>query len=118
MLYVIIPLSVVLLGVIVYFALSRRSSKIIRLSALGALGAIMLSIIICAIIVFAGRGSAGDEPVMPDFFATEPLPAAPQGNFLALFFLALFLLALLGSVTFLSLKERKRQEKNQTPTGA
>jgi hypothetical protein len=112
MLYAIIPLSVILLGVIVYFALSRRSSKIIRLSALGALGAIMLSIIICAIIIFTNVGSAGNEPVMPDFFAAEPPPEAPQGNFMALSFLALFLLAFLGSVIFLSLKERKRQENN------
>ncbi|MDR1024746.1 MAG: hypothetical protein LBL56_03395 [Treponema sp.] len=110
MLFVIIPLSVVLLGLIVYYALSPRSSKVLRLSALGALGAIMLSIVICVIIIVAGMGG-DEEPVMPDFFAVEPIQAAPRGNFFALFLLALFLLAFLGIVIFLAMRERRRGEK-------
>jgi hypothetical protein len=109
MLFVIIPLSVVLLGLIVYFALSPRSSKVLRLAALGALGAIMLSIVICMIIIFAGLGAADDEPVMPDFFAAEPPPASSRGNFFALFLLAVFLLAFMGVVIFLAMKERKNR---------
>jgi hypothetical protein len=110
MLFVIIPLSVVLLGVIVYFALSPRSSQIIRLSAQGALGAIMLSVVICVIIVFAGRGRTKEEPVMPDFLVTElPQPAA-EGNFTVLFVAAVFLLAFLGTVIFLSLRGRRSRE--------
>jgi hypothetical protein len=110
MLLVIVPLSVILLGVIVYFALSPRSSKILRLATLGALVAIMLSIVICAIIIFAGMDTAGGEPVMPDFFAGETPQAAPKGNSFVLFLLAVFLLVFLGIVVFLSMKERKRRE--------
>jgi cbb3-type cytochrome oxidase subunit 3 len=108
MFFVIIPLSVLLLGVIIYFALSPKSSKILRTAALGALGAIILSIVICVIIILTGTGSAAEEPVMPDFFAEEAPPA--PGNFLVLFLLAVFLLAFLGGVVFLSLRERKRQQ--------
>jgi heme A synthase len=110
MLFVIIPLSVILLGVIVYFALSPRSSKSLRLAALIALGAIMLSIVICGIIIFAGLGAAAKEPVMPDFLAPEAPAPAPQGNWFALFLLAIFLLAFMGVVAFLSMRERKRRE--------
>ena len=109
MLFIIVPLSVLLLGVIVYFALSPRSSKGLRLAARGALGAIMLSIVICVIII-AGAGTAGDEPVMPDFLAVEaPQPPAGSNSF-AVVLLAIFLLAFLGVVIFLSMKERKHGE--------
>jgi uncharacterized protein involved in exopolysaccharide biosynthesis len=112
MLFVIIPLSVVLLGVIVYFALSPDSSKILRLTALGALGAIMLSIVICVVIIFVSGGSSGGEPVMPDFLAAETPPPAPQGNSFVLLIFAVFLLGFLGLVVFLSMRERRRREQN------
>jgi amino acid transporter len=111
MLYVIIPLSVVLLGVIVYFALSRQSSRILRFSALAALGAIILSVLICVIIIFANTEFAAEEPVMPDFLAAEA-PPAPRGNFLVLFLLAFFIIVFLGVVIFLSLKERRRNHSS------
>jgi heme/copper-type cytochrome/quinol oxidase subunit 4 len=110
MLFVIIPLSVALLGVIVYFALSPKSSKALRLTALIALGVIIVSVLVCLIIIFAGLEFAGKEPAMPDFLAPEAPPAAPEGNFFALFLLAAFLLAFLGVVVFLSMRERKKQQ--------
>jgi hypothetical protein len=109
MLFVIIPLSAALLGVIIYFALSPKSSKALRVTALIALGVIILSMLVCLIIIIAGLGSTGKEPVMPDFLAQEAPPAAAQGNFFILFLLAAFLLVFLGVVVFLSLRERKRQ---------
>jgi hypothetical protein len=114
MLFVIIPLSVALLGVIVYFALSRESSKALRLTALAALGAIILSVLICIIIVFAGMGFGAKEPVTPDFLAAEPLPAAPREDFFILFLLAVFIIVILGAVIVLSLRERKRQRNHSS----
>jgi hypothetical protein len=108
MLFVIIPISIVLLGVIIYLALSPKSSKMVRLAALCALGAIMLSVIICVIIIFAGMGGVEEEPV-PDFLAVET-PPTPQGNPIAILFLAVFMLAFLGIIVYLSMRERKRQE--------
>ncbi|MDR3174621.1 MAG: hypothetical protein LBU19_10255 [Treponema sp.] len=113
MFFVIIPLSIALLGVIVYFALSRSSSKALRLTALAALGAIILAVLICLIIIFAGRGFTNKEPVMPDFLNTEP-PPAPRENFLVLFLLAIFIITFLGVVIFLSLRERKRQQNHSS----
>jgi Flp pilus assembly protein protease CpaA len=114
MLFVIIPLSVVILGLIVYFALSPRSSRTLRLAALCALGAITLSVLICALLVFAKSGTGGGET--PDFLSAEPPRTAPPGNFTALFLLALFLLGFLGIVVFLARKER-RDRKGQAPGG-
>jgi ABC-type phosphate transport system permease subunit len=109
MLFVIIPISLVLLGVIIYLALSPKSSKMVRLAALCALGAIMLSVIVCVIIIFAGQTGATEEPVMPDFLAAEP-PPPPQGNSIAILLLAVFMVVFLGIIVFLSMRERKRQD--------
>jgi hypothetical protein len=114
MLYVIVPLSAALLGVIIYFALSRSSSRTLRLTALAALGLIILSVLICIIIIFVNTEFAGDEPVMPDFLSAEPPPAAPKGNFLVLFLLAVLIVAFLGTVIFLSLRERRRQQNHSS----
>jgi hypothetical protein len=114
MLFVGISFSLALLGVIVYIALSRKSSKALRLTALVALGAIILSVLICLVIIFAGMGAAGKEPVMPDFLTTEPLSDAPKGNFLVLFLLAVFIVTFLGIVILLSLRERKRQQNHSS----
>ncbi|MDR2177897.1 MAG: hypothetical protein LBP20_07665 [Treponema sp.] len=111
MLFVIIPFSVVLLGVIVYFALSPRSSKGLRLAALAALGAIMLAIVICAVIVFTNQGTVEEGPVMPDFYTASAPQSAPKGNSLILLLLAVFLLVFLGVVVFLAMKERQRQQR-------
>jgi hypothetical protein len=108
MLFVIIPLSVILLGVIIYIALSSKSSKMVRLAALCALGAIMLSIIVCAIVIFVNAGSGDKEPAMPDFLSSEPPVAASGGNFFALFILALFMVGLLGIIIVIAMRDRKR----------
>jgi hypothetical protein len=55
-------------------------------------------------------GKVDQEPVMPDFLSAEPPPAAPQGNFFALFLLAIFMVVFLGVIVLLSLRERKRQD--------
>ncbi|MDR0399585.1 MAG: hypothetical protein LBH51_01405 [Treponema sp.] len=109
MLFVLIPLSAALMGLIVYFALSPKSSKILRTIALGALGLIILSVLVCGVIIFMGLGAAAKEPVMPDFLAAEAPPPAPQANFFAVFLLAVFLLVFLGVAVILSLRERKGQ---------
>jgi amino acid transporter len=110
MLFITVPLSVVLLGIIVYFALSRSSSKILRLTALAALGAIILSVLICVIIILANTKFTGGDPVMPDFLAGETPPAGPQENFLILFLLAVFIVVSLGVVIFLSMRERRGRQ--------
>jgi ABC-type phosphate transport system permease subunit len=114
MLFVIVPLSVLLLGCIVYFALSPGSSRTLRLAAVGALGASILAVLICVIILVAGMDRSAAEPVMPDFFNAEPPPAA-EGNGAALLVVAAVLLAFLGTVVVLSLRERRRQESRRGP---
>jgi heme A synthase len=116
MLFVVtIPLALGFLGVIIYFALSKESSRIVRFAALIALGAAILSVLVCGIIVVSGLGGAGEEPAMPDFLATEPaLPA--KDNTFGLVLGILFLLAFLVAVVVLSLKEQQKSTKEKLGT--
>ena len=102
-------LSVGLLGFIIYFAVSPKSSGLLRLTALAALGLIAISILVCGIMLIRGPS----EPV-----ATIPLPFLPESSpppekksdlpmligFLVVF---LFLLAL---IYYSARKERQRKE--------
>jgi hypothetical protein len=108
MLFVIIPLALGFLGVIIYFALSRKSSRIVRFAALIALGAVILSMLVCGFIVILDLGGGGEEPAMPDFLATEqPAPPAKDNTFVLIFGM-LFFLAFLVIVVILSLKEQRK----------
>ncbi|MDR0998818.1 MAG: hypothetical protein LBL70_07105 [Treponema sp.] len=107
MFFVIIPLALGFLGVIVYFALSRESSRIVRFAALIALGAVILSVLVCGIIVILNLGG-GEEPVMPDFFATEEPGPPEKDSSLVPAIGVLFLLAFLVAVVIFSFREQKR----------
>jgi hypothetical protein len=117
MLFVAIPLAIILLGVIIYFALSKNSPRAVRFAALIALGLVILSVLVCGFIVFTNMQEGGGEPAMTDFLAPAPAPPPAKNNFVALLILAVFLLGVLGLVVFLSLREQRkavagRQEDN------
>jgi uncharacterized membrane protein len=110
--FVIIPLAIGFLGLIIYFALSKKSSRLVRLAALIALGAVILSVLVCGVIVILSLGEGGGEPRMPEFLAAgEPEPPAKTSTFV-LVIVILFLLIFLGMVVVFSLKE---QRKTETP---
>jgi heme A synthase len=112
MLFVIIPIALGFLGAIVYFALSKESSRIVRLAALIALGAVILSVLVCGIIVLLSLGG-GEEPVVTDFLVAEaPEPPAKTNTFILVIGM-LFLLLFLAMVVFLSLKEQRKTEERK-----
>jgi uncharacterized membrane protein len=114
MLFVIIPIALGFLGVIIYFALSKKSARIVRLVALIALGAVILSVLVCGIIVILGLGEGGEEPRMPDFLVTGESEPPAKTNTFVLVMVILFLLIFLGMVVVLSLKEQRKTGRRKT----
>jgi cytochrome bd-type quinol oxidase subunit 2 len=107
----IIPLALVFLGFIVYLALSKKSSPLVRLAAIIALAVIILAIIVCMIIIFSAQGAEpGAEPV--DFITDEPVAPASNNYFSVIFFLV-FIIVLLGIVLILSLREQRKSTKEK-----
>jgi amino acid transporter len=110
MLYVFSPLAVIFLGVIVFFAISKKTEPRLRLAAICALGVIALAVVVCLILVFAGSGSIPVEPEPGDFLNDSP---KPKGGTLpwGIIIFTIILLGFLGLVIYLALKEQKQQKK-------
>ena len=107
---VLIILSVVLLGTIIRFALSPQSSRLLKLSALVALGLIGLALIICGFIII--RGPDKEEVMVP--FAVLQEAAPPQakgGNAPAILGFFVVFLVLLGLIIFAAQRGNLKKER-------
>jgi len=106
MIVVLIILSLGLLGVIIYFAVSPKSTRLLRLSAIIALGVIGLSLVVCGIIIIIGPGESSDVisfPIFPDM----PQPAKKITNVSDIIILIILLL-FIGFVFYRAIKEQKK----------
>ena len=103
-----IILSLGLLGVIIFFVVSPKSSRLLRRSGIIALGLIGLSLAVCGI--FLIRGPSQGQVVLPlPFLPHDAAPPAKKTNLpVILAFLASFLF-ILGLVVMTSLKEKQKK---------
>ena len=109
-------LSFCLLGVIVYFAISPKSSRLLRLVAIIALGVITLTILICGIIIIKGPGEEVELiPILPDPGA---VPVKKENRAVGIVILLVFL-AVLALIILKAYKDQKKQllkeKKNTAP---
>jgi threonine/homoserine/homoserine lactone efflux protein len=110
MLYVFIPLALIFLGAIVFFAVSKKTEPGLRLAAIIALGLIVLAVIVCLILIFAGSSSIPVESEPGDFLDTSPAQKDGGLPWVIIIF-TIILLGFLGFVIYLALKERNLQRK-------
>jgi cytochrome bd-type quinol oxidase subunit 2 len=107
--------SVILVALIAYFAISKQTSRAIKIAARIALIVIGLVFAGCAVLLFilgapaAGKGAAyGDFPVIPE---KEP----GNQDLLPMLIFALIVLVIIALVIFISLRGQKRiQEGGKT----
>jgi cytochrome bd-type quinol oxidase subunit 1 len=107
-----------LVALISYFALSRRSSPLIKRTALAALILIGLSILTSLFVIF--RELSGKAVAVFEDIPAEP--ASPQsGNISAAVIFGIFILLFLAMIVFLTLRESRRfpkqEEKPKFPGG-
>ena len=114
MLVVLIVLSVGLLGTIIYFAFSKKSSRLLRISSLAALGLIGLSLGICAIFLVIGPGEEEGSIALP-FITDTPEPKGAQRNtFEIVLFIAVFL-GIMGLILGLYFRDYRKKSKQSKP---
>ena len=100
-------ISMGLLGLIVYFAVSPKSSRLLRLTAIIALGAICLSLAVCGIIIFIGP--AEDQTANPlSLFSDITAPAEKKGNILEIIVIVALMIAL-GLVIAKAYRDQQKQ---------
>jgi len=105
MLVVLIILSLGLLGGIIYFGFSPKSSKLLKLSAFIAMGLIAVAVGICSIVLIIGPAEETDEIILPIFEDSEPAPK--DNNTGAIWAFVILLLAMIGLIFFLNRREQK-----------
>ena len=110
--YVLIPLGLVTLTGIIYLAISRKSSPVVRIAALVALALMIIAVIVCLLILFGVIETAASKaPVLPDA-PVDSVPVKPT-NFVALIMLVVFLVIMFVLVLILSMRERHQIANNK-----
>ncbi|MDR1930219.1 MAG: hypothetical protein LBQ44_06255 [Treponema sp.] len=109
--------SAALAGLIVYLAVSGRTSRPVKIAAITALIAISAALTVCAIVIAVMflSPAAGEEAVYADL---NVVPESYGGNqdLLSILIFAAAVLVAIALVVFFSLRgQRKIQEKLQAP---
>ena len=104
-------ISLGFLGVIIYFLVSPKSSRILRLAALSALALIALSLGIgCVFLLLNGSEKSDAEPHLPVFLGV-PEPPPDKSNMVEIIVFAIFLLVVMGLVVVVALKENRQRKE-------
>ena len=110
---VLIILSAGLLGMIIYFAASSSSSRLLKRVSIIAMGLIALSLVIAGILVIRGPGET-EEIVLPAVLGQQAPEASSTNYFGIIVFLLLFLLiiGLIIAVTHKNSQKKEMHRKN------
>ena len=108
-------LSVGLLGLIIYFAVSSRSSKLLKRSALIALGVIVLAVAVCGIFILVGPSEKEAEVVLPVFLDSSP--QVKNHNIVALLVFLATILIIVALIVFIPMRERRKKERMEEKFG-
>jgi len=103
-------LSVGLLGLIIYFAVSPKSSRRLKLTAFVALGLIGLSLGVCGFFLIKGPGESTDPFPIPVFQETHQ-PAKSSNTTAIVIFFTVFVLVL-ALIVLLAVRDQQRKDKN------
>ena len=104
---VLIVFSAGLLGLIIYFAVSPKSSRLLKLTAIIALGLIGLTIGVCGFFLIRGPSQGSDPVPLPVFQESSPKPVKNNNIVVMLIFMGVLLL-ILGASIFISLRDQKK----------
>lgn len=99
---------------IIYFAVSSKSSRPLRLAAFAALALIAIAIAVSGVVLIIGPGE-GPEIIPFPFLPDTDAPPAENGNTGAVIIFMLVFLLILGLVIWLHHREqRKKEDKSKT----
>ena len=108
---VLIILSVGLLGLIIFFAVSPKSSRLLKIAAFIALGLIGLSIGVAGVFLIIGPAESPDHIPFPVFPEAQPQAPKAGGNMAAIVIFLLFFSLIMGLTIVLTLREQRRKDK-------
>ena len=113
---VLIILSVGLLGVIIYFTVSPKSSRPLRLAAIIALALIGLSLGVCGILLIRGPGQGKAVVTLPFLLDDTPQPPAKKTNMAVILTFLVSFFFIVGLVLMTTMKEKRTKAVPQRKT--
>ena len=115
---VLIILSLVLLGVIINYAVSSKSSRFLRLAALIALGLIALSLGVASIfLALNGSDHETEESQLP-IFLNAPTETSDKGNLVEIVIFLVILFAIIVLIVVIASMDNKRRQAEAKKAGA
>jgi len=117
---VLVILALAMLAGVAYMAIAPKSSFKLRIAALGALGVMVVTAIICSLVIFkTHRVVTVIDP--EQVYLDVPPPVKENNNIASIVMFILFLVAVFVLVLVFSLREQKRagmEEKDDKPFGS
>jgi len=107
MIYLGILLGIGIMGAIVFMAVDKKSTFIVRVASLIALGVMILTIIICLIMVFTDNRVPVDESVLI-VGAPSEVKEGSKHNVWVLLLLIIVLVSIFLAIIFLAMKENRK----------
>jgi amino acid transporter len=101
-------ISVILLGVIIYFVVSSKSSRLLRKSAIIALVLIGLAVGVCGVFLLRGPAEVETEIPLPFLTDAQPKPEAKTNVGIVIGYFVAFAF-IFGLVAYSSRKEKGRK---------
>jgi hypothetical protein len=108
MIFVGIVIGIVILGAIVYLALNKKSTLLIRLACLGAIALMLITVIICVIVILSDK----TVPIDPSTLIVGA-PAEVQdekNNSVAIVFSVVFIITIFIVIAVLTMTEHKKSQ--------
>jgi flagellar basal body-associated protein FliL len=101
-------ISIVFLGGIIYFVISSKSSRLLRISAIIALALIGLSLGVCGVFLIRGPAKSEETVPLPFLIDAQPKPEPKTSKGVIIGYFAAFLI-IAGLVAYSSKKEKGRK---------
>ena len=114
---VLIILSLGLLGVIIYYAVSSKSSRLLKLSALGALGLIVVSLGVASIIIALSGDDDAGEAYVP-IFVDAPEKPPERTNTVEMVIFLVILAAMMCLIAVIASRDRKKRLEEEKKRGS
>jgi len=105
MLFLGIIFAIAIMAAMVYLALDKKSNFQTRIASLGALGVMVLTVIICIIVILSDTKVALDPSTL---IVGEPAEVVEEDNLIAMIISILFLFVLFILIAVLAMKEHKK----------
>jgi cytochrome bd-type quinol oxidase subunit 2 len=105
--------GIAIMAGVIFLAVSPKSDFKVRVAALGALGLMVVTVIVCIVLYFKAVATP-QQLILPDMMPSDmPPPATSHSG--TMIMLIIFMVALFVVIFILALKEQKRVKNKEVP---